>query len=134
MPQFHSDAANAAGANLDTFTAAYIECIYFTETGDGDQPDSEVEMAPETIEAIKAECAEWQAVNADRLAEAYERVGYDATRAGHDFWYTRNGHGVGFWCRDELEAGGLGERLSDGAKAAGQVDAYEGDDGLLYLS
>lgn len=134
MTQSHSDAAIAAGTDLDAFTAAYIECIYFTETGDTDQPSSEVVMAAETIEAIKADCAAWQAANADRLDEAYDREGYDATRAGHDFWYTRNGHGVGFWCRDELEADGLGERLSDGAKAAGEVDVYEGDDGLLYLS
>ena len=132
MPQFHSDAAIAAGSKLDTFTAAYIECIYFTDTGDGDQPDSEVAMSDELIESIKAECAEWQATNADLLAEAYAREGYDVVRAGHDFWYTRNGHGVGFWCRDELEDGDLGDRLSEAAKLAGVCDVYEGDDGLLH--
>ena len=131
MPQFHSDAAIAAGAELDTFTAAYIECIYFTETGDGDQPGSEVEMSAELIASIKAECAEWQATNAALLARAYDCVGYDETRAGHDFWYTRNGHGVGFWCRDEL-GDELGEALSEAAKLAGECDVYEGDDGLLH--
>ncbi len=132
MPQFYSEAATTAGDSLDTFTAAYIECIYFTETGDGDQPDSEIEMSAELIESIKAECAEWQATNAALLSEAYAREGYDETRAGHDFWYNRNGHGVGFWCRDELDAGDLGDRLSDAAKLAGECDVYEGDDGLLY--
>lgn len=132
MPQFHSYAANDAGENLDTFTAAYIVCIYFTETGDGDQPHCEVEMSDELIDCIKAECAEWQATNAGLLAEAYARDGYDAERAGQDFWYTRNGHGVGFWDRDALDADDLGQRLSVAAKAAGVCDVYEGDDGLLH--
>jgi hypothetical protein len=118
--------------NLDTFTAAYIEAVYFTETGDGDQPSGEIEMSSELRDAIIAECAEWQVDNAKLLAEAYERVGYDEARAGHDFWLTRNGHGAGFWCRDELEGDSLGDRLSLAAKAAGVHEVYEGDDGLLY--
>ena len=97
---------------LDAFTAAYIEAIYFTETGDSDQPSQEIEMSGELRDTIIAECAEWQADNAKLLAEAYERVGYDEARAGHDFWLTRNGHGAGFWCRDELKGDSLGERLS----------------------
>lgn len=132
MPQFHSDAATLAGSNLDAFAAGYIECIYFTDTGDGEQPSSEVEMSSELIEAIKEECKEWQTVNEALLTEAYAREGYDATRAGRDFWFTRNGHGVGFWDRDELMDKNLGDRLSEAAKEAGPHEVYEGDDGLLY--
>lgn len=129
MPQFHSDAADAAGAELDTFTAAYIECIYFTDTG-----DSEVEMSAEAITTAVEDCAAFQTSNAALLAEAYDRVGYDETRAGHDLWYTRNSHGVGYWCRDELDDGELGERLSAAAKLMGTCDTYYGDDGLLHLA
>lgn len=132
MPKFHSDAAIAAGAELDAFTAGYIEAIYFTETGDSEQPDSEIEMSAEAIATAVAACTEFQTANAGILAEAYARIGYDETRAGHDLWYTRNGHGVGYWSRDELEDGDLGERLSEAAKLAGVCDVYEGDDGLLY--
>lgn len=31
---------------------------------------------------------------------------------GHDLWLTSQGHGVGFWDRSELDADGLGNRLS----------------------
>lgn len=134
MPQFHSDAANTAGETLDAFTAAYIECIYFTDTGDNEQPSSEIEMSAEAIEQAKADCAAFQAANAALLAEAYNRVGYDEARAGHDFWYTRNGHGVGYWDRDALDADSLGTRLSLAATAEGGCDSYEGDDGKLHLS
>lgn len=131
MPQFHSDAATAAGRALDTFTAAYIVCIYFTETGDGDQPDSEIELAPMARENIVEDCAAWQEKHADLLSRAYECVGYDAERAGHDYWYTRNGHGVGFWCRDELPED-LQQALTEAAKEAGEAWVQEGDDKLLH--
>jgi hypothetical protein len=49
--------------------------------------------------------------------------------AGHDFWLTRNGHGVGFWDRG---LGELGERLSKAAKVYGGIDLYPGDDGKIY--
>lgn len=53
-----------------------------------------------------------------------------AAQAGHDFWMTRNGHGVGFWDGDWIEpyAGQL-DRL---AKSFDQVDLYRGSDGRIY--
>jgi hypothetical protein len=52
--------------------------------------------------------------------------------AGHDFWLTRNGHGVGFWDGDwpEPEA----TRLTDASKEYGEVNLYVGDDGKIYAS
>ena len=46
----------------------------------------------------------------------------------HDFWYTRNGHGAGFWDGDYEN----GEVLTDIADSFGEVSTYEGDDLLLY--
>lgn len=134
MPQFKSEAASIAGSTLDAFTAAYIMAAYWTSTGDGGQPSSEAELAPEGLEVARESCATFQRDYADLLQEAYDRVGYDASRAGHDFWLTRNGHGTGFWDRDELEDGELGERLSDAARAAGGSDLYDGDSGMLYFT
>lgn len=54
--------------------------------------------------------------------------------AGHDFWLTRAGHGVGFWDRD---LGELGDQLSEICGFGTQFpnkDAYIGDDGKVYLS
>lgn len=51
-------------------------------------------------------------------------------QAGHDFWMTRNGHGVGFWDGDWSEP--AGSRLDEITKAFPQVDLYRGDDGRIY--
>jgi hypothetical protein len=45
-------------------------------------------------------------------------------RAGSDYWFTRNGHGVGFWDRD---LGDVGDMLSDAARDAGGVHVFFGD-------
>lgn len=135
MPKFHSQSASLSSANLDAFTAGYIMALFWTSTGDGDQPDSEIELSPESLADIVADCAAFQTTNAGILAEAYARDGYGGeSQAGHDYWLTRNHHGAGFWDRDALEDGDLGERLSELARAEGEVDAYEGDDGLLYTA
>lgn len=47
----------------------------------------------------------------------------------HDFWLTRNGHGVGFWDRG---LGKVGSKLTDMAKVYGGVDLYVGDNGKIY--
>lgn len=130
MPQFHSNATDEATAGLDDFTRGYIEAAYWTETGDNEQPDSELELALESIEDAKLDCAHFQRFQRVWLDLAYQKGGYDEHQAGIDFWLTRNGHGAGFWDRGLDYAG---DALSKAARSRGQVDLMEGDDGLLYL-
>lgn len=140
MPKFILDHGSPEGAatfaSLDTFAQGYAEAMFFTNSGTGDDGDMEdatvADLAPETVARIKADCAKFQADNAALLAEAYTR-GYDETQAGRDYWFTRNGHGVGFWDRKELDADGLGNRLSAVARYA-ELTPYRGDDGLVYLA
>jgi hypothetical protein len=54
----------------------------------------------------------------------------DAGQAGHDFYLTRNGHGVGFWDRG---LGSAGTRLSDAARTfVGDSEIVITYDGLEY--
>lgn len=189
MPEFHLDHGtpeSAAGfAALDSFTQGYLEAAFFTETNElysseewdseeaqediregrcsgGIPSDSSVaDLAPEAIAAAISDCATFQQTAADLLELAYERD-YDAEQAGRDFWFTRNGHGVGYWDRKALESDSeewsalqrpldtwtpeesrlharlesesLGERLSAVARRAGNVDMYRGDDGRVYFA
>ena len=55
---------------------------------------------------------------------------YDLDDVAHDWVLTRNRHGVGFWDRG---LGIAGELLTRGAHFDGEVDAYVGDDGLVYV-
>ena len=112
MPEFildHGDSDHAKlFQTLDAFTQGYIEAAFFTSTGSGDDADNDLEyattaeIAPTALAAVVADCARWQQENAALLAQAYA-TGYEPQRAGNDYWYTRNGHGVGFWDRQELE-------------------------------
>lgn len=114
---------------LDTFTRAYIEALFFTDSepgtfrADPDENPADIggrvwdpetqsslpgdvdscDLAESACAAINADCERFQRENAALLAEACERDGYNMERAGHDFWLTRNGHGAGFWDRRELE-------------------------------
>jgi hypothetical protein len=80
------------------------------------------DLAPETLENMKADCQKFQAENAKDIGSALEQ-------AGHDLWLTRNGHGCGFWDGDWPEAG---DRLTEACKNYPEVNLYVGDDGFIY--
>lgn len=148
MPEFRMNGRCDAFTALDAFTQGCIECIFFTNTEPGTtretwNPETQSslpgdvgfqDLAPETLASIIADCERFQKAHAKLLAKAYNRPGYDEERAGRDFWYTRNGHGVGFWDRDELGKD-LGAKLSaccGWRTKFPDVDVYLGDDGKVY--
>ncbi len=119
-------------SDLETFLASYIETALWStndySTPEGGEPldcnHSDDDIAPETLERMRADCARFITENAADVADL------DAVQVAHDFWLTRCGHGAGFWDGDYEEA--LGERLTKACKGFGNVDLYIGDDGLIY--
>jgi hypothetical protein len=173
MPEFQLEGASEPDFRaLDSFTQGYIEALFFTSEGPGvstrefktkvyqkrleeGQADGQLpgdvgfpDLAPETLARIVADCKGFQERNAALLQEAYDTDDYEAEQAGRDFWFTRNGHGVGYWDRKALEVNGIGDRLSaccgwrsntdreadPTALYFGEIDAYFGDDDKVYLS
>lgn len=121
------DASEKAGT--DDFTRGYIECLYFTDTGEDDQPASDAPLSADALASIIEDCEAFKAIAALPLAHAYAHFPeYDAAQAGRDFWFTRNGHGVGFWDRG---LGAVGYGLSRGARIFGTCSAYTNDDGSI---
>lgn len=118
---------------MSTFLNHYLAAVIFTSMGEDDQPPSDAVFSPEAEAEALADCEAFQKAAAADLAEAYERAGYDFRYAAHDFWMTRNGHGVGFWDRPAL-SDGLGDRLTAHSKAFPALDVYEGDDGKVYFA
>ena len=105
---------------FDPMVAAYVEAIYFTETGDSEQPPADAELHPLTKAEAHTACS--------RFREAARELGVDVShftpeRIGHDLWLTRNGHGTGFWDRPEIYGNTLSRQFSALAKAMGQHDA-----------
>jgi hypothetical protein len=127
-------------SELDDFTAAYAEAALWSSNDDDGEPlDSKYgfdDIDPDTMRKMRADCAKFQQENAaDIAAGAAEGVGdsgeYSSeARAGHDFWLTRNGHGVGFWDGDWPEPAAT--RLTDAAHAFGEVNLYVGDQGRIH--
>lgn len=136
MPEFQMPKGDkpATFDKLAPFVRGYLEALFFTDCG----PDSDdlkdatfADMASHTVAYIVKDCETWQATNAALLALAYERD-YDAEQAGRDYWFTRNGHGVGFWDREALNIDDLGDKLSDACRYHA-VNVYRGDDGRVYV-
>jgi hypothetical protein len=127
------------------FLRGYLECALWTGRDESDEAGGDPldrnydvsDFAPETVTKAAAECEAFQAENADDLTSFYEVWPFSPDGdskeafAGHNFWLTRNGHGVGFWDRD---AGEVGDRLTEASRKAGERYVYVGDDGQLWIS
>lgn len=123
---------------MDEFTTAYITAALWSTNDEHGEPlennFSADDLAPETLAKIIADCAKFQADNAEHLAEENcLKFGPDfgpMGRAGHDFWLTRNGHGAGFWDGDWAEPAAT--ILTEAAHSYKECDLCAGDDGKLY--
>ena len=124
--------------DLKEFTQATIEALYFTETGEDDQPAKDAEMDEECRLDIEADCRSWwrrygcfvmtEACICNRHGESHSK----AAQAGHDFWLTRNGHGAGFWDGDWSD--NYATMFTKGAQEYGIFNVLKGDDGNIHSS
>lgn len=120
---------------LDEFTRAYIACALWSSndesTPEGGEPmDASYgieDIAPETLERMRADCEDFRAD--EKTRECLKRLSVE--QGGHNFWLTRNGHGAGFWDRG---IGAAGDYLHQRAKVYGSCDLYVGDDGKVHTS
>jgi len=94
------------------------------------------DIAFSSLLSMARECRDFMQANSDDLSafcSEYSPTGNfsEIECAGHDFWLTKNGHGVGFLDRGLSD---LGKRLSAASKVYGSTDLYLGDDGKIYAS
>lgn len=132
MPEFQLNTDNADVNQFDEFTLGYIEAMFFADI---DTPDHDTEglgiadLSSEAIAQIKTDCDKFQINNEGFLNSAYSSE-YDESRAGNDFYYTRVGHGTGFWDRGKGE---IWDTLTKSSEGFGEIWAYQGDDGQIYI-
>lgn len=140
MPQFVlNQPANSSHPfySLNAFERGYVEAMFFTNCDSGDEDEfianrlGVESLTVESIEAIKEDCKDFLESGVsyrngnlvsvrDFLAEASESSGYSDEQAGNDFWFTRQGHGVGYWDREQLDAAAQ-HVLTNAAKEMGEV-------------
>lgn len=118
---------------LTTFLNAYITCAIWSST---DQDDDNTpldknftpnDLSPQALVTMRADCERF--LQESGLAPTHPL--WHETRAGHDFWLTRNHHGAGFWDGDWPEP--LATRLTDLAHTFKEQTLYVGDDNKLHL-
>lgn len=119
---------------VDAFTQQYIRTALWSTNDQSDEntggepldknyTSNDIEEA--TLAAMLRDCKVFKEENAADII-------VNASRAGHDFWLTRNGHGAGFWDGDWPE--NVGERLTKAAEAFGTFDLCLGDNKRIYGS
>lgn len=124
---------------LDSFTKGYIEAMFFAdgkiydmdgnETGDEFNNYGFSAISDVSLGNIVADCVDFQYTYTELLEKAYEHMNYEPNRAGNDLWYSRQGHGTGFWDRG---LGNLGDALTNAARLEGERYPYLGDDLKIY--
>ena len=115
---------------LDEFARAYVEAALWSSTDNSDDQGGDPldqnygidDIAPETMELMVEDCADFQTRYAKLLADS----GIADSRAGHDFWLSRNGHGSGFFDEDTIDEE-FQDPLQDAARSYGEFDLYVGD-------
>lgn len=105
---------------LKEMICGYKEAIDFTEL-------EAASWSKTMLREIRKDCRDFYAKAVTFLKAA--DVG--ARQAGIDFWFSRNGHGAGFFDRG---LGGYGNQLQEIAENFGNKDVYAGDDGKAYFA
>lgn len=117
----------------------YIQAALFSTNDESDDSGgepldanySESDLSPRALTQIKRACALFVKQNRKAIEKFKDVAKRDDVDVGHDFWFTRAGHGVGFWDRG---AGAVGDRLSEAAQRFGEMYMYLGDDGRIHVS
>lgn len=133
---------------LETFQRHFIAAgLLLSEEELGADGDSD-DISKGSLERISDECIDFltKALERNLLTslDLYDKE--KMARAGTDFWLNRNGHGTGFWDREEVynfstgfsdNPGEYGENQAEGlselCKEFKEVDFVRGDDDQIYL-
>jgi hypothetical protein len=123
---------------LDRIVAAYLERALWCATDEEGEPLDRSFTVDDFSEAarssVEADCEGFiDGITGDDYCAYVALESVD--RFGHDFFLTRNRHGVGFWdCSFNPAHVGLLERLTNDAHTYGESDVYVSDTGELEVS
>lgn len=135
---------------LIDFMHAYMTCALWAELDNSDPENGGepldanytlADISRKTYTHMAVECAEFLAkaepimrgLDMNAVFTAGDGQVYNHWEmAGHDFWLTRNGHGTGFWDREELYTAQRAKRLTALAKDFGTATLEVGDDKKIH--
>lgn len=121
---------------IDIFMSAYTDAMLWSSPlmlpdGEVDGSFEGFELSDSAIESVESDCLAFLVAYRCQILDAFRvSPSYTFEAAGHDFWLTRAGHGVGFWDRG---LGEVGRELTNAAHSFGDQWLYVGDDDLVYI-
>lgn len=124
--------------DFDDFLTGYTGCALWSSTDDDGGPLDGIyavqDIAPESQELMQGDCLRFLEMDGvlKSIAEGSLKGGSEFTRAGQDFWLTRNRHGAGFW--DGCWEAPYDQQLTKASHEFPGCDLFIGDDGLIHLS
>ena len=137
------ESASTAGFNsqgyleeeLEKFVAAYVEAALWWTNDESDSSGGKPlddtygpsDVDENTWAAMEADCRRFIVANYQDLITCDSPKYTWMDLGGHDFWLSRNGHGAGFFDRDEWSEE-VRNRLQEAAKAFGEVNLYVEND------
>ena len=107
------------------FIAAYLEAVDFTELGEEGQPPIGADIDEDFLRESVIDCLAFYSRISCYLSDD------NITQAGHDFWFTRNGHGVGFWDRPKVYGDTYAEKFTKIAESFGEAYAVYDEMGVI---
>jgi len=99
----------------------YMECAAWSSTDENGEPLDPYQFSDEAEKRMQADLNSFCEEMTPELEEAYDEAGGTPEQFAHDFWLTRNGHGVGFWDRG---LGEIGDKLTKMSKVHGSCNLY----------
>ncbi len=112
----------------DQIRDAYIETVVFTDFGPDSDIPADAQFSPLALAEARHDAHNFFNATQDLLGDN------TVDSLMHNLWFTRNGHGTGFWDSPEKWGEENAEILTRCAKCMGEVWTYVGDDGLVYFS
>jgi hypothetical protein len=108
MAQSLSSSIHGYLPTLSRVVKGYLDALVFADVQGGQHP----RLTKQARAAASRDCLAFISAIQGAYYSAINQKGYSPYQFGADFWYTRQGHGVGFWSRQELKIDDLGEYLS----------------------
>lgn len=115
--------------DVQDFIDGYMECAIWASTDNKGEPLDRkgFSLTNKAKAQMRRDCKTFLKCCKSLLVDENRRFtlrGFSLfSRAGHDFWLTRNGHGAGFWDGDWEEKAGAS--LTEISKSFGECNLYD---------
>ena len=124
--------------DIEDMLRGYVQCALFTGMDESDEArgaplDANYDvddLAETSLAVMRDDCLRFVSKVPDAAARAAAVRGWDGV--GRDLWFTQNGHGTGFWDREELTDEDR-ITLTNAARDMGESYMIVGDGGKLHV-